>query len=380
MQILWKVLRTILLVLAILIALTYTFGYDYLFRGIAKTYLRGENSATIDDEELFPKNAVAAGKPRPWIKDSNYNKQKLPAELLKKLSDANTSSFLIVKDGKLLHEQYWNGSDTKTRTNSFSVAKTVTVMLLGKAIEDEFIRNEDQLFSDFYGNYADDKLGKSLTLRNLAQMESGLNWTENYTNPFLPNAKLYYGSNLAEATFLKGFKNKPGTHFEYQSGTTQLLGFAIRKSAQMPLSSYLSKKLWIPLGMEENAFWGTDDFKVEKAYCCIYAASRDFAKLGQLFLDNGKVDSTQIISSAFIEEMRTPTKLSKDLYGMGLWINNDSAVKHYFMLGLQGQYVIMVPEKNMVIVRTGAFKNQTKNDRGRPDLVREIVESLSKYY
>ena len=253
-------------------------------------------------------------------------------------------------------------------------------MLLGKAIEENKIESLHQKYSDFFGNYANVEFGKNLTLGELASMEAGLNWNEDYKSPFLPNAKAYYGKSLEEAVFLRDFKNEPGKKFEYQSGATQLLGFALRKSMQKTLADYASEKFWKPLGMEQNAAWTTDDFGMEKAFCCIHSTSRDFAKLGQLFLNDGKFGDQQILDISFVEKMRTPTKLSNGIYGMGLWINNDSALKHYYFQGLYGQYIIIVPEKNMVIVRTGTHKDQLKDAKGRPKQVAFLVDEVSRIF
>lgn len=361
-------------------ALFYISGYGYLFSGISKTYFKGKSSANIDDGKFFSSNLVATEAPVFWEEDSEYNKTILPKNILDDLVQSNTASFLVVKDGKLLHEQYWNGYNRLSKTNSFSMAKAVTVMLLGKALEEGKIKNINEKYSDFFEEFENKEFGKDLTLKNLAQMEAGLDWEEDYKNPFLPNAKAYYGKSLIKATFSRKFKEEPGTRFEYQSGSTQLLGFAVRKALDQSLASYLSEKFWIPLGMEQNAEWSTDESGMEKTYCCIHSNARDFAKLGQLFLDNGKVNNKQILNLDFIEQMRTPTQKSEEVYGMGLWINNDNPVKHYYFLGLQGQYIIMVPEYNMVIVRTGSYNNLPKNDRGRPDQVKFLVNEAVKLF
>ena len=375
-----KILKGILVGAAGIVALTYAFGYDYLFRGIRQTYLRGETGSNINDEKYFDSNVIAKGNPVPWQKDSLYNKTSLPKNLVQDLKDSNSASFLVIKNGKLVHEEYWDGYNQNSKTNSFSIAKGVMVMLLGKAIEENKIESLHQKYSDFFGNYANVEFGKNLTLGELASMEGGLNWNEDYKSPFLPNAKAYYGKSLEEAVFLRDFKNEPGKKFEYQSGATQLLGFALRKSMQKTLADYASEKFWKPLGMEQNAAWTTDDFGMEKAFCCIHSTSRDFAKLGQLFLTDGKFGDMQILDASFVEKMRTPTKLSNGIYGMGLWINNDSALKHYYFQGLYGQYIIIVPEKNMVIVRTGTHKDQLKDAKGRPKQVAFLVDEVSKIF
>ncbi|WP_244939813.1 serine hydrolase domain-containing protein [Kaistella daneshvariae] len=375
-----KILQGILVVVAGAIAISYSFGYSYLFKGIRETYLRGTTGSSIDDGTYFPSNIIAKGISIPWEKDSLYNQTALPKDFVEELKNSNTASFLVIKNGKLVHEEYWDGYAQTSKTNSFSMAKAVTVMLVGKAIEEKKITGFNAKFSDFFDNYKNIEFGKNMTLKNLAEMEAGLNWEEDYNNPFLPNAKAYYGKSLEEAVLLRGFKAEPGTKFEYQSGATQLLGFALRKSLNKTIAEYASEKLWQPLGMEQNAEWNTDDFGMEKTFCCINATSRDFAKLGQLFLNEGSFNGKEIIKSSLVEEMRTPTKLSKGAYGMGLWINNDAEIKHYYFRGLYGQYIIIVPEKNMVIVRTGMNKNENLDAKGRPKEVEKYVQEAARIY
>lgn len=374
-----KLITVFLSVLALSIALTYAFGYDYLFRGIQLTYLRGENSSTIDDGKFFPKNAIETAKPQPWQKDSLYNLKKLPRTLTKDLKKSATASFLIIKNGKLLHEEYFNGYTAQTKSNSFSMAKALTVMLLGKAVEDKKIRNEYQKLSDFYPHLAEDDFGKELTFYDLAAMQAGLNWKEDYKNPFLPTAKAYYGKSLAEAALHPDFKVAPARKFEYQSGATQLLGFGIRKAIKIPLAYYTSQSFWKPLGMESPAFWTTDENNMEKTFCCVHAVPRDFAKLGQLLLQNGNWNGQQLLDGAFVQKMIRPGYLSKGAYGMGLWLNYDAPVKHYYFWGLYGQYIIIIPEKQMIIVRTGSFKDQPKDHKGRPLQVEFIVNETVKF-
>lgn len=362
------------------VALTYLLGYDYLFSGIAKTYLKGKLSANIDDGKLFPRNIIATETPRLWEEDSEYNKKDLPQNIVEDLKQSSTAAFVVIKNGKLLHEQYWDGYNQLSKTNSFSMAKAVTVMLLGKALEEGKIKSIDETLSTFYEEFKEKEFGNTVTLKNLAQMEAGLDWDEDYANPFLPNAKAYYGKSLAKAVFTRHFKEEPGKRYQYQSGSTQLLGFAVRKAINQSLSSYLSEKFWIPLGMEQNAEWSVDDSGMEKTYCCIHSNARDYAKLGQLFLNDGKVNHLQLLNLDFINQMRTPTQKSKEIYGMGFWINNDNPIKHYYFLGLQGQYIIMIPEYDMVIVRTGSYSNNPKNDRGRPDQVKFLVNETVKRF
>lgn len=377
-----KFLKLAAIVLALVIVFAYAFGYDYLFSGITKTYLRGETSATITDGSLFPSRDIRTERPKAWKIATNYNKTELPKNLVQDLVQTKTAAFVVIHHGELLHEEYWDGFSKTSKTNSFSMAKSITALLLGAAIDEGKIKSENQLVSNFLPSYANRKLGNTLTLKNLTTMEAGLNWNESYYNPFAPNAKAYYGNSLGKSIFPIDFKNKPGTKFEYQSGSTQLLGFAIREAVQEPLASYAAKKLWTPLGMEQNAYWSTDDSGMEKTFCCIHSNARDFAKLGQMMLSGGMVDSVQVITKGYLDRMITPTKESNGAYGYGIWINQDAKYKHYYFWGILGQYTIVVPEKNLVIVRLGSNENIISDTKGRPTqvdfIVNQIVDSFLK--
>ena len=370
--------QKVLIAAALLVIFSYTFGYDYLYRAVRETYMRGDSGSTIDDGKYFPAHTLPQGHPIPWKKAADYNRKPLPSTLKENLTETNTAAFLVIKNGELVHEQYWDDYHATSQTNSFSMAKAVTVLLVGKAVEEKIIKSISQPYADFFSEYAADPLGKKLTLEHLAKMEAGLDWQEDYKNPLKPNAKAYYGNSLAAAVDGRDFVKPPGTHFEYQSGATQLLGFALRKSIAKTVTEYASEKLWKPLGMQHKATWNTDQYGMEKTFCCINSNPQDFAKLGQLFLNNGVFAGKQIINTAFLELMRTPTRLSNHAYGMGLWINYDAVLKHYYFWGLYGQYIIIVPEKQIVIVRTGMYKDQSLDKKGRPVQVEFLVNEVAK--
>lgn len=367
--------------IALLIVLAYAFNYQHLFNAIKLTYLKGETSATIDDGVDFPSRNIEMGTAQPWQKDSLYNKISLPKKLVENLKNTNSASFLVIKDGKLLHEEYFGEYKATSKTNSFSMAKAITVLLMGFAIEDKKIQSENQKFADFYPNFNKVEYGNQLTLRDLAAMESGYYWDENYKNPFLQNPRIYYGKNMAEALLMNPkFEAKPGSRFEYQSGTTQLLGFAIRKAVNVPLSYYASQKLWKPLGMESDAYWNTDENGMEKTFCCVNAIPRDYAKLGQLMLQKGNWNGKQLLDSTYIKKMVTPTKNSGGIYGLGIWVNNDAPYKYYQFWGFTSQLIIIIPEKNMVIVRTGKFENEEKDKKGRSAQAAFLAENAVKTF
>lgn len=373
-----KPLNIFLLLMAVIILIIYMSGYNYLFKGIRLTYLKGESSSTIADGTYFPSHIISKGNPKPWPADINYNKKPLSQELEKHLKDTESVSFLVIQHGKLLQEHYWDHYKRSTASNSFSMAKTVTVLLLGKAIDDGRIMNVNQKFTDFYPEFSEKEFGSQLTLQHLASMEAGLDWKENYKNPFGPNAASYYGFALADVVFQKKFKQNPGEKFEYQSGATQLLGFAVGRAVGMPLADYASAKLWKPLGMEQNAAWSTDETGVEKTFCCIQSNARDFAKLGSLLLNKGKFENMPLIDENFIGKMITPAEQSNGAYGLGIWTNYDTHIHHYYLYGLYGQYVIVVPEYDMIVVRLGHKEGEKKDSKSRPKEVEFYISEALK--
>lgn len=374
-----KPLNIFLLIIAGIILLIYITGYNYLFNGIKLTYLSGKTGPTIDDGKDFPSKMISRGNSKPWPLDIKYNKQSLSPILQKHLADTKSVSFLVIQNGKLLQEHYWDGYDKNTLSNSFSMANTITVLLMGKAIDDGRIERINQPFSDFYKEFSDDQFGKNLTLENLASMQAGLDWDNDHKNPFSKNAALYYGFSISDIVFRSKFKNNPGEMFQYQSVTPQLLGFAVGRAVQMPLSIYASAKLWKPLGMEQNAEWSVDGLGIEKSFCCIHSTARDFAKIGSLLLNRGKSNDISWINENFVDQMTIPAENSNGVYGLGIWINNDSKIQHYYMYGLNGQYMIMIPEYDMIIVRLGNEENPEKDSKGRPKEVEFYINESLKF-
>ena len=372
-----KIFNIFLLLAASLIVLVYITGYSYLFRGVRLTYLKGESGPTIDDGKGFPFKTISKGDSRPWLTDINYNKQQLSATLQKHLVETESVSFLVIQHGKILQEHYWEGYNKTSASNSFSMANTITTLLLGKAIDDERIKSINQPFSEIYPEFSEKKYGKELTLANLASMQAGLDWKDDHKSPFSKNAQAYYGFSLANVVFGTQIQQKPGEKFAYQSGAMQLLGFAVGRAVGMPLSSYASAKLWKPLGMEQNAEWATDDLGIEKSFCCIQSNARDFAKIGSLIMNRGKFDNIPLIDENFITRMTTPKEGSNGVYGLGLWTNYDYRIPHYYMWGVHGQFVIMVPAYDMIIVRLGNKEKEEKDSKNRPKEVEfYIMEAL----
>jgi len=342
--------------------LLYATGNEYIFKAARLTYLQGKITANIDDYKDFDTRIIETGTPQPWEYHENFNKKPLTDILRNKLEELNSAGFLIVKDGKIMTEKYFGKYSDSSLTNSFSVAKTFITMLLGKAIEEGYIKSLKQPITDFLPEFKNDSLAKTCTVGDLSSMTSGYNWNENYYLPLNETTKSYYGKDIEEQMLDIDFNAISGEKFEYKSGNTQLLGMIISRATDKPLAEYLSEKFWKPLGMEIAAHWYLDDKDgMEKASCCVAARLRDFAKMGQLLLQNGKWKGKQLLDSAFIYKMTHPNTLSgkiqNPVYGFGIWTDYNYKPQIYSMVGHLGQKVICIPSENMVIVRTGNNSN-----------------------
>ena len=184
---------------------------------------------------------------------------------------------------------------------------------------------------------------------------------------------------MGEQVFDREFVQKPGEKYDYQSAAPQLLGFAVRRACGKTLAELLTEKIWSKIGMECDAKWSTDEDGMEKTFCCIHATARDFAKIGQLLLNRGKWKGETIVSEDFIDRMLQPTEENK-AFGYTVWANDDAKVKYRFLYGFLGQFIIIIPEKNMVIVKMGHYNRLEVDDLLRPLQVQTFAEELSAIF
>jgi CubicO group peptidase (beta-lactamase class C family) len=360
-------------------AAIYLSGYEYIFKAIAINLKKGALTPSTDDEEKFPSHVVPNLKPKKWNKDEKYNTKLLSESVVKDLKKTRASSLIVIRDNQLVHEEYWKDYNHSSIMNSFSMAKGILSILVGCAIDDGYLQSEDQLIATIFPQYKNSEFGKFLTFRHLMTMQAGLDWEEEYHHPFAPNSKQYFVDDLAKQAFEVELKEMPGEKYEYQSVSAQLLGLALIKATGKNLATYLSEKLWKPLGMEFPAKWSIDEKGIEKAFCCIHANPRDFAKIGQLVMQNGNWNGQQLISKEYCKKLLTPTKLN-DAFCFTIWTNQENNLKYHFFYGFLGQFIIMIPEKNMVIVKTGLYNKLEVDDKKRPLQVALLAEELSNIF
>ena len=340
----------------------------YLF-DLVKTISKTKRTvADITDYKFFDNIDIPKSEnPQAWPLHKDFNKTK-STDILNKTNDRlGTVAFLIIKNDSLWYEKYYDGYSEKSYSNSFSIAKSIVTAVLGRAIDEGFIKDMDQKVGDFIPEYKKG-LAANLTVGDLSSMSSGMKWTEDYKNVFGVTARAYVGSeSLVELIKSRPIIREPGQSFKYLSGDTQLLAITIEKATGQKLSSLVYNWFWNPIGAENNALWQIDNLKSnnEKAYCCFNSNARDFAKFGKLFKDYGYWNGKQLLDSSFVKKATTKRFEKSPHYGYGFWLGNYKGMEYFSMRGHLGQYVMVFPKENVIIVRLG----KTNDKKTEADII-----------
>jgi len=338
----------------------YVSGYSWFLEGIAKIYLTGHTTNYLSDYEVFDNRIIHASKtPKKWDFHEKYNKITSSKTLEDYNSKNHTVAYLIIKNDSILYEKYYDGYSFESKSNSNSMAKSFVSALLNKAVQDGYINSIRQPVIDFFPNLKG-PFSKKVTLEDLTSMSSGLDWQEEYYSPFSVTASAYFIDDLSSVILNQKIIEEPGKKYEYLSGATQLLGMVISKATGKSLSDYLYESIWDPLGMEQEALWQLDSKKngMEKAFCCIASNARDFAKFGKLYKDYGKWNNQIIIDSSYVVKSISPRFKESTEYGYGFWLGKWNENKVFWMQGHLGQYVFVIPEENVIVVRLGHRKGE----------------------
>ena len=190
-----RIAKNIIITIAIIFSLIYALNLEYFVKGVRVVYLNGYTTVYIDDYKYFDNEIINTSNPKDWILHTNYNNYKEDPSFEEFNSEMETSAFLIIENDSLLVEKYYDGYDDSSMTNSFSMSKTILSLILGKAIEDEFIKGLDQKVIEFIPELKG-KFAKDVRIIDLAQMSSGLKWNEATFNPFSVIAKTYFVDDL----------------------------------------------------------------------------------------------------------------------------------------------------------------------------------------
>ena len=305
--------------------------------------------------------------PYSWPYSIDY-KVHVSTALFDTLTKYDAISVLFIQHDSILVEQYFDGATQETRSNSFSMSKSFVGALIGRAIRLGLIESIDQPVSEFLKEFKEgDK--RKITIRHLLTMSSGLGWDEAYSSLFSQTTEAYYGTDLKKLVLELPAVKPPGKYFEYKSCDTEILALIIEQATSMSLSKFLEKELWQPMGASD-ATWSLDhEDGIEKAYCCMYATPKDFARLGALYLYQGNWKGNQLIDSMYISQSITATRLLNplteqptDYYGFQWWIlPNYKGLSVFYMRGILGQNVVVIPSLDMIVVRLGHKRGDKVN-------------------
>ena len=365
-----------LLTVVIVLRLT---GNGHLIKGVWIVYMHGNTTAVIDDAQYFDIRHIAIDPngSKPWLIHNDYNAIPLNPELKEGLESAQSIAYIVARGDSIIREDYWDGYSDTSHSNSFSAAKAITTLLAQCAIQDGYFTGWNQkvieFFPDLKGEFA-----AELEIQHLAAMTSGMYWEEDYKNPFGITAKAYYSDDVWEVIKELPIDVMPGTEFEYQSGSTMLLGMLVIKATGKHLSDYASEALWKPFNAEQTAYWHIDRaMGTELGYCCFNSNARDFARFGKMNNNIGNWDGVQLIDSSFYDVAATPGAVPH--YGMGFWMTDKYDTQVYYHRGLLGQYIISIPEYDLVIVRLGRSRGPESDDK-HTQLFHTLIKDAIKTY
>lgn len=279
------------------------------------------------------------------------------------LVETGTTSLLVIRNDSILYENYFNGHYKDKPAIVFSVSKAITTTLVAQAIRDGYLKSVEQKVSEFIPEFANDSR-RDISLDHLLQMTSGLDFED--VNTVFKLAKAYYSKNVNKYIKSIKLKHPPGTHFAYKSIDTQILAYCLEIAlGNIRISEYLQENLWSPIGTEYDALITLDQENGNpRMYGGIAACTRDLAKFGKLFLQEGKWNNTQIVPNQWVVDTKKRDNDGKWWgYNNGWWMDgfadgNLFEKRDFFAAGFKGQMVYVNPDYNMIIVRQGRNRDK----------------------
>ncbi|CAB4750724.1 MAG: serine hydrolase [Actinobacteria bacterium] len=357
MSTLIRVLRNI--VIGVFIFYLALFGFTKAIRypePIATIKLGFAPASKTPDLMPFHQIVAAPSTFAPWQKGESevidqvtWNGKKQDFEVF--LNETQTNAFLVIRKGKITYEEYFNGKTQSTVLPSYSVAKTMTSLLVGQLIDEGKIKESDTFVSILPEFKADSSFDK-VTIKDLLDMNSGIGVSDNYpTGPSgwgVAIAQMYASTDVN--WFLKNNRRmaeEPGTFAEYRSVNTQMLGLIIQKITNRSLAEEFTDRVWQKVGADYDATWNVDHKQGhEKAFCCFNATARDYARVGQALMSG----DPKIASTSWKARLSTPA-VTLDYgwgYGAQMWHPYPGV---NLMLGLHGQYIYQDALHDTVIVK-----------------------------
>lgn len=350
-------------------------------------------------EKIFPTRVIkASGKPSPLepsdtqITSLEFTSAGKKYDLPDYFALNRVVGLMVLKDGKIAYEHYDFGVKSDTRWMSMSVAKSFVSTLVGAAIKDGYIDGVDDPVVKYLPQL-NGSAYQDVSVKDVLMMASGVDWNETYTDPKSDRRKLLelqILSNKKGAIFdvLKDLKKSsaPGKNFRYSTGETVLIGEIVQAATKMPLAEYLSKKIWIPVGMEADGMWWLDSPNGhEVGGSGILAVMRDYARFGQFILTGAEIDGKKIVPDTWLAEATTSKPIvgvtGMNGYGYQWWTMKPEAGKVHeraFMgRGIHGQYLYINPDEKLVVVALSARSKPTgRNTIEDLDFLAAVAEKL----
>ena len=315
------------------------------------------------------------------IENVNYDGRQITFDEF--LKQTSTNAFLIIRDGKITYESYLNGKSKNTILPSYSVAKTMTSLLIGQLIHEGKIKETDTFVSILPEYKAGTSFDK-VTIKDLLDMNSGIGVSDNY--PSGPSgwgvaiAQMYASTDLNWWLMQnRKMREEPGTFPEYRSVNTQMLGLIIQKVTGRSLSDEFTERIWQRVGAEYDATWNVDHKGGhEKAFCCFNATARDYARIGLALISDQSARNEYAITNPIWLARLSTAAVNLDYgwgYGAQMWhpypgIN--------LMLGLHGQYIYQDKANNTVIVKLSDLP--TSADGIAPKIASVLKQISEKRY
>jgi len=281
-----------------------------------------------------------------------------------------TTGLLVARGDTILVERYQYSRTDRHRFASWSIAKTVTGMLVGIAIAERHIRSIDDRAAAYVPELADTEYGRT-SVRHLLQMSSGVRFSEEYSGgddvaTLARNTYRLGGPGGPSAVTSFDARDAPaGTRFSYSSAETQVLGLVLTRATGRPVAEYLEEKIWQPMGAEADASWLVDDAGQEATFCGLNAVLRDYARLGLVLAHDGEWNGCQIIPASWIIDATTVREDQPHLrpgkatpifgYGYQTWILPTER-RLFLLWGIRGQRIFVDPASKLVMVNTAVHK------------------------
>ncbi len=307
------------------------------------------------------------------------------------LEATGTNALVVLKNGELVHEAYRNGSDASTRFLTFSVAKSYVATLVGLALDQGLIDSLDDPVSNYLPELAGSGYDRA-TIRDVLRMRSGVEWLEVYE--FGSDTQLTYVHDNSLVAYRFGWcdyaadesvasASAPGDRFNYATLDTSVLGCILERVTGTTGAEFMAEHLWQPMGAEHDAYFimdGPPSRGREFYGAGLAATARDHARFGQMILQGGTANGTEVVPADWVTEMTVPgegyeptAEGESQGYGYQWWTYTGNA---FTALGLYHQYIWISPDDDLVIVKVSATPEPVGRDAENEALFAQIAERL----